>query len=863
MATVDDDTASESTNKTVEVSEVNQIETFAPSTNILHDYPSYTYNLSLHALSPDEYNQLILNNNANKEFAYVPQHVLVAGAGRRETGMPRDSRFTEDFYFDEFKMSTVIGMNTRTRMTNAIDISFTLIEPYGVTFLNRIVKLCKDEFKCLNHTALPYVLQIDFFGYHTKTGEPVKIPGVTKYIPIKIIAMKIKVSSKGATYQINAIPFNHIGFNDTTVHSPVHFQVEATTIGDFFFGSEDYSGSDASNVRSTMVQDKTIADNAQKDAAYIDEQRKLQVKIDEGGGDTTDIDARIAQASSELSTSNAYLKSIATRRIQVKSYVDAFNGWLKAQEDMKLVKNANRIQVEFLNEELRDSPISFPESATSTKTSMDYNKSRKSQATGVDETATEGPKIETKGLSIPAGTSTVDVIANAVMHSKFIRDQFGTQWSKTMTEEEARQLGVKANQSINWFKITPVTVIHNEFDELRNEYPVTVKYQVQVYETYQAHNPQAPQGIPAGFAKYYFYMFTGQNSDVLDFDIDYDAVFYMPLTANKDNVQKTDISQEDKDKKKKENIEANNNDLIRRYSVSYLPSMKPVIIYTAPPIESADPKDVAVKDAAKNILATSKGDMINLNLKILGDPDFIKQDDLFYTAESKSTRETERKTTNGSLIMDKSDIHALVVFRTPVDYNENGLAAPVDDGGSTAYSTSIISGVFKILTVDSVFKGGSFTQTLQMVRLPRQEVLGLKEWLLTNDKTNERPNETRTTGSDVIPEISNTADVPISSLETNTGVSVPNVSSGQIKMPDLGSGLAQIQSTVSNVVSSVKIPNIPDISKVFNGVSFPGSIPNLANVVTKVSDTTKNIVEETSNKITDVKNWATRNINGN
>ncbi len=111
-----------------------------PLPNPLSDYESYTYGLSLHLLSQSQYNNLI----ENPDTSYIPQNVLVASAGKNSNNFKRDPNFREDFYFDDFQMKTVVNVTTRNRNSNLIECSFTIVEPVGFTFINRLVAACQD-----------------------------------------------------------------------------------------------------------------------------------------------------------------------------------------------------------------------------------------------------------------------------------------------------------------------------------------------------------------------------------------------------------------------------------------------------------------------------------------------------------------------------------------------------------------------------------------------------------------------------------------------------------------------------------------------------------------------------------------------
>jgi hypothetical protein len=122
-------------------------------------------------------------------------------------------------------------------------------------------------------------------------------------------------------------------------------------------------------------------------------------------------------------------------------------------------------------------------------------------------------------------------------------------------------------------------------------------------------------------------------------------------------------------------------------------------------------------DIQNSIYSGSRGDMLNLKLKIIGDPQLIKQDDVYNNpgcADYKSITNAQIIASNGSLVMDNGELYAKVMFKTPVDIDENtGLMRK--DG---KYVESVFSGMYKFLTVDNEFRGGKFEQTCDLVRMP-------------------------------------------------------------------------------------------------------------------------------------------------
>ena len=169
-------------------------------------------------------------------------------------------------------MTTVVGLNSRTRNSNAVEINFTLIEPYGFTFINKLLKVAASV-GAKNWFQIPFMLQIDFLGNNDE-GEVIHpIPDTTKLIPIKLIGCKSKVSGKGAEYQIQAVPYTHSAFSESVVTTPAFFEVQAKTLKEFFSSSG--SAGDASNISKFQKASKERFEQISKE---IEDEKKKNPK---------------------------------------------------------------------------------------------------------------------------------------------------------------------------------------------------------------------------------------------------------------------------------------------------------------------------------------------------------------------------------------------------------------------------------------------------------------------------------------------------------------------------------------------------------------------------------------------------------
>ena len=664
-----------------------------PLTNVLHQYPSYTYGLSLALLNTDEYNNVVNTGT------YTPNRVLIASAGRYNNTpganqFIRSPYFSQDFYFEDLNMTTIIGTNAHSRNTNAIEFRFTIIEPYGMTLINRLLDQANDpEVNAANYLDMVYVLQIDFFA-SDETGTIVGIiPGITKVIPIKLTQMNITASVTGATYQINAVPYNSLAFTQTTVSTPANFEIAASSVGEFF------SAGNSGN--------KSFADALNGWNTGLANSNKI------GVADTYNfnIDPRIAQAG--INTGSA-LSS-------------------------------------------RDTTMANPQNTTSIRQSN----------LGQASTAFNH---SVRTMSINAGTSIDKVIDYVMRNSSYITGQM-TIPDGVDPQTYLTQKAQNANQPLNWYKIVPTVTVGN-FDPIRNVTAKNYTYSVQPYTIYNVKSDVAPQGKAVEVMKEYNYIYTGKNDDIITFDLTFNTLYYTAQTAYRSAVASLYKSSDTT-----ATAQNNNNQNSGAYQGSnqapgsVMPMQVKPQVYNAKARAtggSISPVSVAVADLEDSLMTLSAADMLNVQLTIVGDPQFIKQDDCFFSPLLPTTSTNSvlagrigvntvgdpRLTPNGSIRTDYTEIYVRLMFKTPTDVDEStGLIK-----FNSNYKTSIFSGLYKILQVTSDFKNGQFTQILNLIRLPYQD---------SYDYGNQPPNSNIQRNSDITPESTtaysnpNMQDVPI------------------------------------------------------------------------------------------------------
>ena len=724
--------------KTVEPaseSAVRQTINVRPMPNPLHAYASYTYGLSLAMLTIDEYNEVVKNQK------YIPKRVLVASAGRHnETKDPNDPNqftraqfFSEDFYFENLEIETVIGFNERSRATNAITFNFSIIEPFGMSLLDRIIKLAgSEEVKSKNYLEQPYILQIDFFAINDAGIVVGNLPQHTKRIPIKILTLDIDASNKGAVYKIEAVLYSHSAYNVNTMSTPAHFEIVAGTVASFFQSTETESSLVGAKKQREELKNKNITVGADGLARGRT-------------GEVVPLTAVDQRTAGIISADPIY---------KVKSYGSAYNAFYNDLVNTKKIRVADKVYFKFA-EEFQNAKFLLGKNLSPKDTPMAEASTEITIRAGKTDAANANLDYKTAIFNVNAGTSIDMVINYVIRNSDYIQNQL------TVPEDHGADVQSylakkKSNKDLplKWFKIVP-QVLLTEYDGTRKVWGREITYNVVPYEVYNTKIAAAPQGTWSHPLKQYNYYYTGKNTDVLDFKIQFNALYFTAVTAYKRHMAATygltDYDDRELNPDKYAGMESGPN------AIQPMKESRVIIDSQARATGgSYTPTAAAAADVQQSLYTTAGGDMIQGDLRIIGDPQFIKQDDIFYPpfnvvdpiSGKKGTppaTSDPRLIADGSLEMDSREVYVEVTFKMPSDVNEiTGLV----DFSSDYQQTSMFSGMYRVLTVKNTFSGGKFEQVLSIVRLPRQTSL---EYSRDNQTSQRSETDEKSTVIDAVP----------------------------------------------------------------------------------------------------------------
>lgn len=695
--------------------------------NPLHAYPSYTYGISLHLLTIEDYNTIV------DKGEYTPSHVLVASAGRwnaQKTGanaFGRAPEFGEDFYFSNLHLTTIIGLGERNRATNAVDMTFTLIEPYGMTFLDRLIEASKIVGGSYNYLDNPYLIQIDFFGTDDDGNVQSPIPNITKRMPVKILTCGVKLTQQGTEYQIAAQPYSHQAFNESNINTKVNLQLTAGTVGGLLVGSDT-----GANDLAVQIAD---AGRDQTNKGIITIPDGTQVPV--APGITTDIGA----------FNKAYY---ADQVYKSKSYADALNAYEIQLEKTGVNRYANRysfnVHPSIANSDMYESEkLATP--ANAPMADVGNTQAIRQANAGV---LTAALNLKQRTFPIQKGDSIDSVVALIIRNSQYILSQLADKnaINKNLNEQTTELLN-KENETVKWFKIIPKIKLRN-FDVATNVFAKDITYEVLPYEIFNVKIEEAPQGKAKhnDAVKQYNYIYTGKNDDIINVDLKFDAMYFLSRTAfTSREMSNAGVAGQYSDDGLSCNVvqtQANQNTIT--------PTQVKIGIgdeRTRAAGGAKTAKEVIAADLASSLMALSGADMLVVDLTIVGDPEFIKQDDMFYPntydVNGQVELQTHFITPNGSLVMDTKEIFCNLTFKTPVDINEDNGLMTFDP----KYKGSGFSGLYKINTVSNDFNNGKFTQVLNLIRYPNQDtpVAASKE---SSNQRSETTGQTPTAGTALI-----------------------------------------------------------------------------------------------------------------
>lgn len=310
-----------------------------------------------------------------------------------------------------------------------------------------------------------------------------------------------------------------------------------------------------------------------------------------------------------------------------------------------------------------------------------------------------------KNFHFVQDTKIPDIISEVVLRSHYIIDQLLD--GKTLTDP----LGM-----INWFRIETRVEDMSESKafgrQVRKFIFRVVPYKVSISRLVPANSqPQGYQALNTSVTRVYEYLYTGQNTDIIRLDLEFNMAFFAALPSDATDRTGTNTSAlvPNANKDSKENYKPPSGfrseaagDAVMSSALS---SSKDTQINPAG--GSGSDSDTSMQAKTLQSLLTAEGDLVELQIEVRGDPYYLPSSGF---GNQIGDPETYNVMKDQSMNYQSGETDFAIVLRTPVDLDpKTGLyrfAKTVDE----------LSGLFMITEVESKFNHNKFTQVIKGIR---------------------------------------------------------------------------------------------------------------------------------------------------
>ena len=310
------------------------------------------------------------------------------------------------------------------------------------------------------------------------------------------------------------------------------------------------------------------------------------------------------------------------------------------------------------------------------------------------------------------GTRIDDNIHKVIFDSMYAKELDG---DKLAAEYEATGY-------IPWYRIEKIAHIRG-FDTYRNTEVWDYHYVIQPFKVHYSSMP-LPQEVyiydelKKLAAREYNYIYTGKNLDVLEFDLDFNNLF--TATALYRKQQSAEGSQGTASQETVNTKPPPFSQVIQKASENMVGAKRTAAVPQSTSTTQTSPKANNASDTAKFLhdaiySGAFEKSLINAEITIVGDPVYLMSSGITNRALLEAD---EVETDIGEINCFSREGDIIFRFGTAEDYPTWD---EVQKGNATMHlDQSIYSGAYKVVSVESQFSGGAFTQKLTTYRRPNQ-----------------------------------------------------------------------------------------------------------------------------------------------
>lgn len=635
--------------------------------NDLEEFASYTYLWTLACLSPQQFNDPASYRNDN-DLTFV----VFSSAGRYDQQRTNFSFGAPEYFVDNMSISSVIAASEKTGNSNAIGFKWEVYEPYSMGLFLQNLQLSALDAGHVNYLKAPYVLKLDFRGY--KDDGTIYEGIKPRYFTLKLSKVTFDVDEGGSRYQVEAFPYNHQGFSDV---------INRTYNDVAFYGETVIEALQTGPKSLAALLNQSEADSVAAKKINQADQYEIHFPINyserlggaQDGGQS---------GSAQFTPGGSGGTSVGGNKAATGDF--GSNSIGAADFGFTLGSGGNMIFQ-------REGDVVDENSGKVRRNQMVIN-----------------PKL--RQFQFEQGQSLTAIITQMILSSRFAT--------------EALKIPPTPEGFIRWFKID-VQIELLEFDDSRGDYAKKIIYRVVPYNVH-INIFSSPDSVPPGYkelekriGKKYNYIYTGQNNDLLKFDIKINNLFYTALNPKPEqqsgpasNVDQKGPVEENPLVVEKQEGAAPNAQFSNTGGKTAQKSPDNLNIGKNP--TGGGSSEELVARAFQQAFLNNSGDLINMDIEVLGDLYWVADSGIGNYFSPPAGGGDSLVTEDGTVNYEGGDVYIYISLRTPTDVNEYTGLYDFPNGGKE----SPFSGIYKVTKCENTFSDGIFKQRINCFRMPYQ-----------------------------------------------------------------------------------------------------------------------------------------------
>lgn len=679
--------------------------------NPMEIFASSTVLWTMACLTPAQFNDPRSYRNSPGDL----KNIVFASAGRFDDQRqkifisPTVGVSAPEYFINNFLMKNVIGANEDTGNSNAVKFEFDIVEPHSMGLLLQSMQAAAINATYLSYLDnAPFVLRMDVQGFDQNGRVISNIK--PKFFVLKLVGIKFSVNEGGSTYKVDAVPYNQQGFASAinSAYSDVKlFASGAGTVFDILSNGPGSLTTFLNNIEKTLVAEGKI----KVPDEYVIQFPILSSDWQSSAGNDTEIKKATTDPAkkAQIAAVPARVQKIDPQFLDKNSIASAGFGFDQSSGGRPLFKRAS---------------------------------DRYDEKTGVMIRDGMTIDVKTRAFHFAQEQSLTSIINQIILSSEYIQEALDPKY-------------LTPQGFIKWFKLD-VQMELLELDDLTGDYGKKITFRVVPYLVHQSIFSNATSA-PIGYnellkdvVKEYRYIYTGNNVNVLNFNIQINNLFYAGANPKSEADAAKTGTQDQKPGEQLPSSTTTKQGQSKGVQAANTGRSRP---RRAPELLAgykggSDQKSVE-QNVAENFqqvfVSGNSADLVTIDLEILGDPYWLVDSGINnYFASARSP--TSQITDDGTMNYESGNVYVYLTFRTPIDVNTTTGLYDFSQVGEE----SPFGGIYRVVLCENTFADGNWKQKLKCVRMPGpQGPETLKTVKAINPETGEVYDKVVTNKSDV------------------------------------------------------------------------------------------------------------------